>query len=64
MPIISVDQPRHHVKKRQGKNLQLDFGAPVTVGLSGVEHVDSALESEFDDVLGRISTNLATNGEP
>jgi hypothetical protein len=43
---------------------QLDLGTSRIIALSSIEHVDSVLESNPDDIFGRISTDLGTDGEP
>jgi len=36
----------------------------VTIDLGSVEQVNSVLKSKLDDVFGRVSANLVTDGEP
>jgi len=50
--------------EKQWKDRQLDLGSSSVVALGGIEHVDSILESELDDVFGRTFTDLVPNGEP
>lgn len=47
-----------------GRHLQLELGTSTTIDLGSVEHIDSVLESDLDDIFGRISANFVTDGEP
>ena len=61
-PKSSVNKCRNH--RKEWVEVQLKLATSLVVRLSSVKHVDSVLESDLDDILCRISTNLGTDGEP